>query len=136
MPSNRSRQARSAGLPLSYGRMSTPRISFLDIAQTLAAYLAAPAVLVYPFGFLALFVQFTNYFGLEAYTAWYAVSLVNKIIVIGQGATILLVALLGSVLLAGFVSRILLWREGANRYWQWVGAFGLLVGSVIAFVLY
>ena len=120
--------------------MSTPRISFLDLAQTLAAYLAAPAVLVYPFGFLALFVQFSNYFGLEAYTAWYAVSLVNNIIVIGQGATILLVALLGSVLLAGFVSQILLWRgnhEGANHPGRWFVAVGLTFGvSLIAVVLY
>jgi len=45
--------------------MTTPRVSFLAIAQTLAGYLALPAVLLYPFGFVALFAQFTRYFGLD-----------------------------------------------------------------------
>jgi hypothetical protein len=120
--------------------MTTPRISFLDLAQTLAAYLAAPAVLVYPFGFLALFVQFSNYFGLEAYTAWYAVSLVNKVIVLGQGFTILFVVLLGSALLAGFISQILLWwrknTAGNPSERRVVAVVVLLGGSVIALVLY
>jgi hypothetical protein len=91
--------------------MTTPKVSFLDIAQTLAAYLAIPALVVYPFGFAALFLQFMRYFGLDVYTAWYAASLVNRMVVLGLGATILLVALLGSVLLSGKVSQILLRHE-------------------------
>jgi hypothetical protein len=46
-----------------------PSFSFLNLAQTLAAYLALPVVLLYPFGFVALFAQFTNYFRLDFYTA-------------------------------------------------------------------
>ena len=46
------------------------RTNWTEIAQTLAAYVAVPVALLYPFGFLALFVQFTNYFYLDFYTAW------------------------------------------------------------------
>jgi hypothetical protein len=46
------------------------RVNLLGVAQTFAAYLALPAVLLYPFGFVALFAQFTNYFRLDFYTAW------------------------------------------------------------------
>jgi hypothetical protein len=91
--------------------MTTPRTSFLDIAQTFTAYVAIPVALVYPLGFVALFLQFTRYFGLEFYTASYAVSLVNRTIVIGQGATIFGVALFGSALLAGIVAWILIQYE-------------------------
>ena len=83
-----------------------------NIAQALAAYVAAPAVSLYPFGFVALFLQFARYFDLDFYTAWYATSLTNNMVVIGQGATILLVALIGSVLLSWMVSRILRRPDG------------------------
>jgi len=122
--------------------MTTPRTNFLEVAQTLAAYVAIPVALVYPFGFVALFLQFMRYFGFEFYTAWYALSLVNKTIVIGQGATILIVTLIGSVLLAGIIGQILirLWDEnptGAVRLVRRVLAVGLtLVSLTIAFVLY
>jgi len=88
--------------------MTTSRISLSEIAQTLAAYVAIPVALVYPFGFFALFVQFTKYFGLDFYTAWYAASLVNKMVAIGQGVTILAIALFGSVLLSAKIAQILL----------------------------
>jgi hypothetical protein len=45
-----------------------PRMSFTDKAQTLAAYLAIPAVLLYPVGFFALFTQFYGCFSFEFYT--------------------------------------------------------------------
>lgn len=77
-----------------------PAFSFLNLAQTLGAYLALPVVLLYPFGFVALFAQFINYFRLDFYTAWYAASLVNRVVILGQGATILAVALVGGVLLS------------------------------------
>jgi hypothetical protein len=54
--------------------METPRISFLDVVQTLAAFVAAPVALLYPVGFFALFAQFVNYFYMDLYTAWYAAS--------------------------------------------------------------
>lgn len=76
-------------------------------AQTLAAYVAIPVALVYPFGFFALFVQFTHYFSLDFYTAWYAASLANRIVAIGQGVNILALALGVSVLLAATIARIL-----------------------------
>lgn len=114
---------------------TTPRVNLREVAETLAAYLAVPVVLVYPFGFVALFLQFTSYFDLEFYTAWYAVSLVNRTIVIGQGATILLVALLGSVLLSGIVSQILRWR-GARPAGRWIRPVLLMLVSAAVLVLY
>jgi hypothetical protein len=98
--------------------MATPRDNRLDIAkaaQTLAAYLAIPALLLYPFGFVAFFLQFTRYFGLDFYTASYAASLANRMVVIGQGATILVAALVGSVLLSGIVGQILLRHENRTN---------------------
>ena len=79
---------------------ATTRLIFFEVVQTLGAYLAVPAVLLYPVGFLALFLQFVEYFDMEFYTAWYAASLADRMVVIGLGATILVVALLGSVLLS------------------------------------
>src|SRR3712207_2457403 len=94
--------------------MTTPQVSFRDLAQTLAAYLALPVVLLYPFGFVALFAQFTNYFDLDFYTAWYAASLVNRVVVIGQGATILAAALIGSILLSGIVGQFFLQHDNGG----------------------
>jgi hypothetical protein len=123
--------------------MTTSRVNYLDTLQTLAAYVALPAVLLYPFGFLALFVQFTKYFGLDFYTAWYAASLVNRMVVIGQGATILVIALLGSVLLTGKISQILLRHEnrtGSSRFISKLSLsakLGLLFAmTLILYVLY
>ena len=79
-----------------------------DIAQTLAAYVAIPVALVYPFGFFALFVQFTHYYLFDFYTAWYAASLVNRMVAMGQGVNILALALVVSVPLAAIIAGILL----------------------------
>lgn len=113
-------------------RMTAPRVSFLAIAQTLAAYLAIPVVLLYPFGFVALFAQFTNYFRLDFYTAWYAASLVNRVVVLGQGATILAAALIGSVLLSGLVAQILLRHDNSGVSSRFVR--GRMLGAKLAFV--
>jgi hypothetical protein len=102
------------------------RSNLRDVADTLTAYLAIPVILLYPFGFLALFLQFTRYFGLDFYTAWYAASLVNRMVAIGLGATILVAALLGSALLAGNVGQSLLLRKdqaredqaGSRTFWR------------------
>ena len=93
------------------------RVNLLGVAQTFAAYLALPAVLLYPFGFVALFAQFVNYFGLDFYTAWYAASLVSRIVVLGQGASILAAALIGSVLVSGIVAQLFLRHDtgGVSR---------------------
>lgn len=112
--------------------MTAPRVSFLDIAQTLAAYLALPVVLLYPFGFVALFAQFTNYFRLDFYTAWYAASLVNRVIVLGQGAAILAAALIGSVLLCGIVAQMFLWHDYSGVSSRFV--HGRRLGAKLAFV--
>jgi hypothetical protein len=90
------------------------RVNLLGVAQTFAAYLALPVVLLYPFGFVALFAQFTNYFGLDFYTAWYAASLVSRIVVLGQGASILAAALIGSVLLSGIVAQLFLRHDSGG----------------------
>jgi hypothetical protein len=74
----------------------------------LAAYVAIPVALVYPFGFFALFVQFARYFFLDLYTAWYAASLVNRMVAIGQGAAVLIFALVASVLLSAMIAQTLL----------------------------
>ena len=76
----------------------TARVDWRSIADTLAAYLAIPVLLLYPFGFLALFVQFMKYFDFEFYTAWYAASLVNRMVAISLGTTILAMAMIGGVL--------------------------------------
>jgi hypothetical protein len=112
--------------------VTAPRLSFLTIAQTLAAYLALPVLLLYPFGFVALFAQFTNYFRLDFYTAWYAASLVHRVVILGQGATILAAALIGSVLLSGIVAQIFLWHDdsGVSRRF----ARGRILGAKLAFV--
>jgi hypothetical protein len=87
--------------------MTVSRMSVLDIAQAIAAYLAVPAILLYPFGLFALFMQFIGYFDFEFQTAWYAASLADRTVVIGLGVTILIVPLIGSVLLTWAVSQIL-----------------------------
>jgi hypothetical protein len=46
-------------------QMGARRISFWDIVQLLAAYVAVPVALLYPVGFFALFFQFMNYFFLD-----------------------------------------------------------------------
>jgi hypothetical protein len=119
---------------------ATPGTSFLDIAQTVTAYLAIPAVLLYPFGFLALFVQFVRYFDLEFYTAWYAASLVNRTVAIGLGFSILVVTLVGSVLLSGMVSQIFLRHDnGAHASsLERRGRLGfkLALVSIVVLVLY
>jgi hypothetical protein len=111
-----------------------------DIAETLTAYLAIPALLLYPFGFLALFVQFARYFEFEFYTAWYAASLVNRVVAIGLGFSILVVTLVGSVLLSGLVSQILLRHDnGAHvRSLRRQGSlrFKLALVAIIMFALY
>jgi hypothetical protein len=93
------------------------RVNLLGVAQTFGAYLALPVVLLYPFGFVALFAQFVNYFGLDFYTAWYAASLVSRIVVLGQGASILAAALIGSVLVSGIVAQLFLRHDtgGVSR---------------------
>jgi hypothetical protein len=94
---------------------------------------------LYPFGFAALFLQFTRYFGLEFYTAWYAASLVNRMVVIGLGTSILLVTLLGSVLLAGNVGQGLLRKDeaglSASRR-RSVRVARLVIAPLTGFVLY
>jgi hypothetical protein len=91
------------------------RRSWTEIVQTLTAYVAVPVALVYPFGFFALFAQVTKYFYLDSYTAWYAASLVNRMVAIGQGVTILALALIGSVLLSALISQILLKHAKRSR---------------------
>ena len=107
-------------------------VNLLGVAQTFAAYLALPAVLLYPFGFIALFAQFTNYFRLDFYTAWYAASLVSRVVVLGQGASILVAALIGSVLLSGIVAQILLQHGSSAVSSRFVR--GRMLGAKLALV--
>ena len=120
-----------------------PRINLLGLAQTLAAYLALPVVLLYPFGFVALFAQFVNYFHLDFYTAWYAASLVSRVVVLGQGASILVAALVGSVLLSGIVAQIFLRHDsgGVSHRFARGGGLGaklaiLSISMILLYVLY
>lgn len=120
------------------------RVNLLGVAQTLAAYLALPVVLLYPFGFVALFAQFVNYFGLDFYTAWYAASLVSRVVVLGQGASILAAALIGSVLLSGLVAQIFLRHDnsgGARLRFVRKRSLGaklafLSISTILLYVLY
>lgn len=118
--------------------MANQRTSFLETAQTLAAYVAIPVALVYPFGFFALFVQFARYFFLDLYTAWYAASLVDRMVAMGQGATVLVFALVASVVLSAMMAQILLKHEEGertrgSRRWGVLYATGL---SVLILALY
>jgi hypothetical protein len=100
-------------------------------------------VLLYPFGFVALFVQFTKYFGLDFYTAWYAASLVNRVVAIGQGVTILILALFGSVLLSAKIGQLFLRHENRTGPGRFVSRgvlriklLGLFVGTLFMYILY
>ena len=88
--------------------MVDQRTTLVEAAQTLAAYVAVPVALVYPFGFFALFVQFAKYFFLDLHTAWYAASLTNRVLAIGQGTIILVLALVASVVLSAMFAQVLL----------------------------
>jgi hypothetical protein len=87
--------------------LEPPKITFWDIVQTLGAFVAVPVALLYPVGFVALFVQFVNYYFMDLYTAWYAASLVNRMIATEQGVTIFALALVASVLLSAWIASIL-----------------------------
>jgi hypothetical protein len=120
-----------------------PRVNLLGVAQTLGAYLALPVVLLYPFGFVALFAQFVNYFHLDFYTAWYAASLVSRVVVLGQGASILAAALIGSVLLSGIIAQIFLRHDDSGTSPRFVrgGRLGaklalLSISTILLYVLY
>jgi hypothetical protein len=89
-------------------QMENQRISFFDVVQTLAVFIAVPVALLYPVGFFALFAQFVNYFFLDLYTAWYAASLVNRMVAIEQGVTILALALVAGVILSAIIAGRLL----------------------------
>jgi hypothetical protein len=84
------------------------RRNWAEIAQTLTAFVAVPVALLYPVGLVALFAQFVNYFFLDFYTAWYAASLVNRMVAIEQGVTILGFALVASVVLSAIFAQIFL----------------------------
>ena len=106
------------------------RMTFMELAQTLAAYLAIPALLLYPVGFFALFMQFYGYFDFEFYTAWYAASLANRLMVIGVGGSILIVPLILSVLFTWRVSQRLCKhsdRVGWGSFGRWHGLVAKLV---------
>jgi hypothetical protein len=75
--------------------------------QTLAAFVAVPVTLLYPVGFFALFAQFVNYYFMDLYTAWYAASLVNRMVAVEQGFTIFALALVASVILSAWIASIL-----------------------------
>jgi hypothetical protein len=75
-----------------------------DIAQTVTAYLAIPALLFYPAGFLSIWLQFHNYYNLALSTAWQAASLVDRVVVMGRGATVLAVTLVVSLISSAVIS--------------------------------
>jgi hypothetical protein len=52
-----------------------------------------------------------NYFFLDFYTAWYAASLVNRMVAIEQGVIILALALVASVVLSARIAKILRTHE-------------------------
>jgi len=122
--------------------MAAPNTKRLDLAQTvqtLVAYVAAPAVLAYPFGFVVLWLQFVRYYKMDFYTGWYAVSLINRIVVLGMGATILFITLVGSVLLSWIVGRILQLKNSANSssfYHKLISYVSLSFLSLIALLVY
>lgn len=124
------------------GRRRHP-IDIKEAAQTFTAYLAIPVALFYPAGFLALWLQFSNYYDFTLGTAWQAVSLVDRTAVVGQGAAILTVALITSVVFSWLVGRILLWTEvparivsTRDKILRFAALLGLSLSAGVFFILY
>jgi hypothetical protein len=64
--------------------------SLTDIATAFAAYVAIPAALFYPVGFLSRRLQIYPPYSIKIQTAWHATAVSDKLDVIGQGALILI----------------------------------------------
>jgi uncharacterized protein YjbI with pentapeptide repeats len=83
-----------------------------DFAETLAAYIGIPAILLYPVGFLVFVLQISSFYPFDFSTAWYATSLIPATVVTGQGAKYLLVPLLISVIISTLVAHQLVAKYG------------------------
>jgi hypothetical protein len=72
-----------------------------EVALTISAYIAIPVALCFPVGLFALWLGFIHYYGFQFSTAWQAAIVVDRNIVVGRGASILLIPLIASVLFPG-----------------------------------
>jgi hypothetical protein len=64
--------------------------SLTDIATAFAAYVAVPAALFYPVGFLSRWLQIYKPYDIKIQTAWHATAVSDKLDVIGQGVLVLI----------------------------------------------
>jgi hypothetical protein len=97
--------------------------SLRDIAETVAAYVGIPALLLYPFG---LFVLALLLWGLEGkdrpnvdfITAWYAASLVPNVVIAGHGARAFLIPLLITLGVSFAVAKVSFWIDRTPFAWR------------------
>jgi hypothetical protein len=104
--------------------------SLTDIATAFAAYVAIPAALFFPVGFLSRWLQIYHPYSIKIQTAWHATAVSDKLDVIGQGALILIPPLALSILLSISFGAIFLYllKRRLNRKGLLLGCLGLLLG--------
>jgi hypothetical protein len=114
--------------------------SLTDIATAFTAYVAIPAVLFYPVGFLSRWLQIYRPYDIKIQTAWHATAVSDKLDVIGQGVLVLIPPLALSILLSILLGNVVYYffsrpkqHELASPYrsqeQEWRAAFirGLMV---------
>lgn len=123
--------------------------AFRNRLESFAVYVGIPAVTLYPLGFAALWLQILitdgNFPSVDLDTAWYAASLVPKVVVVRTGLFVLFLSLIFSAL--GFSTAMLIfnvlhwWREYGvlkpllKRSPQ-IAGIGLLVIAIVSYFQY
>jgi hypothetical protein len=87
--------------------------SLTDIATAFAAFVAIPAVLFYPVGFLSRWLQIYTPYDIKIQTAWHATAVIDKLDVVGQGALVLIPPLVLSILLSILLGNVIYLFKGA-----------------------
>lgn len=105
------------------------RPSLRDILGGVLFYFGIPAITLYPLGFAALSLQLWRdpdfpynwaSSGLDFTLTWYAVSVIPKVVVIGTGVRLLLIALLSTILIMSFAAVTLHLLREWNLVKGWV----------------
>jgi hypothetical protein len=109
-----------------------PTITTLtDIATAFAAYVAIPAALFYPVGFLSRWLQIYYPYDIKIQTAWHATAVIDKLDVVGQGALVLVPPLVLSILLSLLLGNIIYLRKGNSNRSQGQSRWRLVVWLVV-----
>jgi len=110
-----SNTALSAAVVRNHQSDTTSARSFKGLAESLTIFIAIPALTLYPLGFVSLWIQMMSApffpYGLDREMAWYAASLVDRIVVIGTGVHVLFLSLAAT----GLVGGVLFFLDGVLR---------------------